>query len=303
MKMKQNDARVALTVLVLILATVFTATASAGKKRREASRENEAAAKAYCDAQTDVDCKVIKSNVLGCGGKNWKKAKKFGGKGQDYLACTRAVFAVNVHFVFAVPEDKADLAWVRAEIANAERIYSADPPLRIKPTYLYETERGGRDLDNLTFDSDRKFHKYMDDHFDHVAMSKTTGYLQVLVQSTQRGKANFPHNVQLATRKHGPRLQMGVQSTFAHELGHIFGLLHTFERYTGGSRCNKDYKKGESGKGKTRKPDGSINVMDYGRGSRTTYLNSCQSERAAKKRKQWMTNGGKVNYKQIRGSR
>src|SRR5690606_18377227 len=123
------------------------------------------------------------------------------------------------------------------------------------------------------------------------------------VQTTRNGQASFPHNVSPFTRKHSPIVQQGATSTLAHELGHTFGLLHTFEAYTGGSTCNKDYKKGESGKGTTVKSDGSINVMDYRRGSRTVYLNSCQEERAAKKRKQWMTNKGAVNYKDIRGSR
>ncbi len=292
-------------------------------KRAKGTKENKAEAEARCakERSNGAECEVKRANVLGCGGKNWKKVAKYGGKGKDYLVCTRTVWEVNVQFVIADPDFAGAKKWVEDSIQVAQDLYDADPALVIKATFVQETHRGGRDLNNLNFKNNREFHKFMDDHFDHVAMSRTTGYLQVLVVApkvdkdgntyglrvggeTPGGKSNFPHNVIPFSRKHGPVVMNGSNlSHFAHELGHIQGLKHTFEPYTGGSRCNKDYKKGDKGKGDSLRSDGTINVMDYDRGTRTPYLNSCQAKRAAKKRKQWMTTDGKVKYKLVRGSR
>jgi hypothetical protein len=164
----------------------------------------------------------------------------------------------------------------------------------------------------------------MDKYFDHVAKKKTSGYMRVLVTGYLKvggrevgGKANFPHSVVPFGRKHGPALvypgwlmssrckrkSLGV---LGHELGHIFGLKHTWERYAT-ARCNKDYKKGEKGKGTTRK-GGMINLMDYDRVDAggcplDTYLNKCQRHRAANKRRQWMTRKGRVKYRKLKGLR
>lgn len=280
--------------------------------KRKAEKEDVAAehkrqAEALCrEKRTEgLECKVVRANVLGCGGKSWKKEDKFDnqGTGKDYLACTRAVWKVNVQFVIAsAARDSTIEAWVNKEIEIAEALFDDDPALKIVPTFVYETKRGGKDLDDATFKNDQEYSKFMDKHFDTVAHSKTSGYMQVLVQTGQSGRAAFPHRVNPLSRKHGARVQVGVFSTLAHELGHTFGLLHTWDVYTT-ANCNKDYKKGEKNQGSTKRTDGSVNVMDYNRGTITPFLNECQRDRAAKRRRAWTTNGGHVNYQDIKGDR
>ncbi len=295
------------------------------------TEKNKAQAEAMCVAQRKEgkNCKVIRANVLGCGGKSWSKAGKFGGEGKDYLACAQTTWAVDVHFVISGSKSRPDVeSWLREEIAVAQAMYDTDPALKINPHFTYETERGGRKLSSMKFGSGKDFHKYMDDHFDTVAMSETTGYLQVLVVDKLEvdgkplgGKAHFPHTTLPLGRKHGLAMKIPGKlpidtgskcrgkhdALLAHEMGHIFGLLHPWESYVTGGRCNKDFAKGESHQGDTLK-NGKINVMDYEQQDKNfcsipTTLNECQEDRAAQKRREWMTNGGKVRYKKIRGSR
>ena len=81
----------------------------------------------------------------------------------------------------------------------------------------------------------------------------------------------------------------------AHELGHFFGLLHTKDRYPGiREDCNRGYGRWN---GSTLDGSNRLNVMDYDPGNAGTitgwYLNDCQSERAAKQRRLYMTGDGK----------
>gem|GEM_PF-2786668 len=316
-------------------------------KRHLGSKKNKSDAEKYCDTarKKGQQCKVIRANVLGCGGKKWRRGKKFKGKGKDYLTCIRNnVWEINVKFVIAgkgrsKKEQDALQAWLKNEARQAEKLYTSSPALVIDESFTYVDSRGGKSLKHIKFRSGKAFHKYMDDHFDIVAQSKTSGYMNVLVTesltvdkrvfgfktktSTPGGKATFPHSVDPFGRKHGPAIVIprdlpiegdsnkacgrNYKSTFAHELGHIFGLKHSFEPYVMG-RCNKGYKKWDKGKGGTLKSDGTINLMDYERREangcpRETYLNDCQNKRAARKRKQWMTRDGKVKYKRVRGAR
>lgn len=255
-----------------------------------------------------------------------------------------AVWKLNVTYYIALSECatfsssqcQTVITNLKEEIAITEKLYSAKPALKIKPTFKYIKAKAGKKLENLVFDNKRKLNKYMDDYFDNVATSKTSGHMTVLIVKslTVKGKsiggiASFPHRVTPFKRKRGiisvytalnAACPTGIRPVVAHELGHSLSLKHTFEPYTGGSRCNKDYKKWDKGKGSSKKFDKkgnpvSINVMDYGDsytldsgGKKYSctlryYLNSCQADRAAKQRRIYMTTKGETNYRNLTGIR
>ena len=86
-------------------------------------------------------------------------------------------------------------------------------------------------------------------------------------------------------------------ASFAHELGHIFGLIHAFEKDGGFNKnCNKDFSNKEGG---TR--DGKrINLMDHGlEDGDDVWMNACQKEKAADHRKRLLTKDGETNYKEL----
>lgn len=297
-------------------------------KRHLGTKKNKSDAEAFCKrARSDgKTCKVIRANPLGCGGKKWSKGGKFKGKGKDYLACTRNTWNVKMRFTIAGPNDPTLEAWLLDEIKETEKLYSTDPALKITPEFKYATRKGGKDLWNLRFADNKERKRWMDKHFDHVATSKTTGYFQVLVVNsltigtgTPSGVASFPHSVKVFGRKTGLIMQMpgtpersacmgNHHMNLAHEMGHNFGLKHTFDTYRIGGRCNKDYVKNQR---TTRRADGKWNVMDYfnripGDANGCwpeVYLNKCQQDRAARRRKDWMTTKGKVNYRELKGKR
>jgi hypothetical protein len=145
----------------------------------------------------------------------------------------------------------------------------------------------------------------MDNNFDNiVGENKTEGCLHVLVvdsitkdNKTLAGSSFFPHYVTPFGRKHGIVMVIdALSSTFAHELGHMFSLKHTFEKYVGFKKnCNEDFPKCKGGTRKGRK----INLMDYNR-SDAVLLNECQKERATKQRRLYLTKDGDVNYRKLR---
>ncbi len=152
----------------------------------------------------------------------------------------------------------------------------------------------------------------MDEHFDTVRTCKKTrngkcvrravydGYLQALVTDSLTvggkdpgGKARRSVLFLPFLREHGFSLVRSQNNSvlkcsnpyrgvLAHEVGHVSGLKHTFDR----GICVKDYGTRRRG---SIKPDGSVNLMDYGRSingcSRSLYLNSCQKRRAARYRR------------------
>ncbi len=242
---------------------------------------------------------------------------------------------LNVHFVVGAAEysnarGKAAIdQWIAQSVQVAEDLYAEKPSLKIAYTTEHKTRAGGRNLAQLNFDSSREYKKFMDDHFENVATTKTEGHLTILVandvcygkgdkKTCIGGRAWFPHWVDPTSRKYGISLAYPHdQYVFSHELGHMLSLLHTFEPYVNVDpklNCNKDYRphakcatcEGEvvehPGGGFSCK--GRSNVMDYCASETSNeYINPCQERRTANQRKTYMTNKGETNYFKLKGTR
>ncbi len=246
---------------------------------------------------------------------------------------------LNVHFVVGVEDYNGDAktevdTWIADQVQRAESLYSSKPSLDIHETIERKTRAGGRTLARMEFDTDAEYNKFMDENFDHVAKTKTSGWFTVLVVNDicigwdktanggkERhcigGRAKFPHWVTPFSRKFGiilgypdPRNHL-----LSHELGHVLALKHSFEPYVNVNpslNCNKDYRpQWDAGhcasckSGADMEADtcsGSSNLMDYCDSGNRVYLNRCQKDRAAGQRKKYMTGDGKTNYFKIKGA-
>ena len=205
---------------------------------------------------------------------------------------------------------KKAIAEVWQWIAKAEEMFNDNPSLKINPTFQLNTinvPTSFRDIGEAK--------AFLKDHYDNiVGDSKTEGSLVVAVMATGvtlthkpdkscdnsgfGGLSFFPDSVNPLGRKHGIALSLTKPpASFAHELGHMFGLVHSFEKDGGFNKnCNKDFSDKEGG---TRNGN-RINMMDHGlRDSDDIWMNACQKEKAADHRKRLLTRDGKTDYREL----
>lgn len=328
--------RVALFALCALLAATLAGLPGAKAGRTERCNALKKDCNKWC--KTDSRCESCVCSRI-CVGKT--RLKTFKNKTTVASACGYKCgsWKVDIEFIIGSKECaswnstkcKRIRTWLADEIKDAERLYSSAPAMKIAPTFKYLAEKGGRSLSEMVFKNGLSFTSYMDKYMDHVVQCKkrfksgklkgrcyswywTRGNLRYLVVDSLSvggkaigGRAHFPF-----TRKFGPALvvpysiksgyyqsKCAVKTTgvFAHEMGHTFGFIHTFSP----SICNKEYAKKE---GSSKKPDGSMNLMDYGRKNGNCpaflYLNKCQKDRAARWRKRYDTKC-KVNYQFMKG--
>ena len=245
---------------------------------------------------------------------------------------------LNIQFVNSSEKysDKEINAKITDWVAEAERVYQRRPALKISYSVIKMTEKGGQQLGKLQFNSDGEYARYMDENFDVVAKTQTDGYLPVLLTDSsictgvdkKTGKLDcaggigfFPHLTQPTSRKRGITMATYKdEHTLAHELGHVFGLRHTFDKYFGlNAQCNKDYKPKGKPEGQCNscangkiiydanhdpdKCDGPVNIMDYCTNEKTDaeYIDTCQEERGAQQRYRYMTKDGETDYYSLKG--
>lgn len=252
------------------------------------------------------------------------------GASKDYHDWNLEVVFYNASKNYSEAEIATKVAdWVQ----KAEQVYQRRPSLKIHYRIERLTSKGGRNLDQLIFDSDRDYNQFMEQNFDNVAVTKTEGWLVVLISDkacagTKKdgtadcwgGKAFFPHFTVPFSSKRGISMvsDKGV-TTLAHELGHMLSLKHTFEPYVGlNLQCNKEFKPKGNPEGFCNScPPGKIiydadgwpdlcnglsNIMDYcGSTTGREEITTCQEQRAANQRLTYMTSDGKTDYFKLKG--
>ncbi|MBT8442785.1 MAG: hypothetical protein KJO76_10400 [Gammaproteobacteria bacterium] len=244
---------------------------------------------------------------------------------------------INVLFTIGVADyDGEEIGklkcWLENSMRVTEELFDRSPAMRIRARLRRATEKGGQDLSQMVFASEGDYRRYMEDNFDIVAPTQTSGYFQVVV--TDRlcigtkdgqpkcigGRATFPHAVEPFSRKYGISLVPSDDDTvLAHEFGHYLGLKHTFEPYgITTNTCNKDYdanwlkmedrycRSCLSGMDLANDTcDGQYNIMDYCENPdppQQVYVNDCQERRAENSRDRYMKSDGRTKYGKMKGA-
>lgn len=218
----------------------------------------------------------------------------------------------NLHIRFVIPysvnawPDSAVKAWIEPRISFAEEIFDLQPSLRITYEVKRVNQMGGLDLQSLVFRSNRHFHKFMKKHFPIVAKDSINGFFPIIVsekfqilkpQKRLCGKTFLPSKAKLFGKRHGMALKRYCAlSVFAHELGHIFKLSHTYQKSLNGG-CNKGFKKGNKGKRASANYENRVvNLMDSPIDGFKAVLNECQKQLAAKERMRYLNVNNKLDY-------
>ncbi len=256
-----------------------------------------------------------------------KKIKEEAGDAKDFIVDTAekvlniSDFKLKTHFIICY--DKASFPdadvkkWIERRLKLAEKIFSMKPALKM--SYSFERHKNGNKMLNKRFTKGASYNRFMNKHFDNMSKGIIKGKLVFLVAEGWAvsnktfkkgeminlcGKALFP--LYPGWKKHAIYLSRNCGTdTFAHELGHVFSLRHTFEK---GGLCCADYKKGEKGKSSTYK-NGKMNLMDYKTNLTSTEetivrresLNKCQRRAAALGRRRYMLITGHTNYLKLKG--
>jgi hypothetical protein len=213
-----------------------------------------------------------------------------------------ADFKLNCHFFICHDEvdftDNEVTTWIEERVKVAENLFAMKPGMKIK--YSFSRVKNGNDFLIMDFKSDKDYSALMNNKFDNKANFLRSGSLNFLVADAWKvegkgmcGKAFFP--LYPGWKKHAIYLDKDCSiSTLSHEIGHVLGLHHTFER---GGLCTANYKKK---KGATEK-NGRINLMDYGRDGKIVFINDCQERTAAMTRRRLMSVTGKIKYRRLSG--
>jgi len=250
------------------------------------------------------------------------------------------VWDINVRVTVGVSdydgEEKARIdCWLEESFRQTEALFDRSPRMRIHARTRRAETIGGRDLSVMQFADDGDYRNYMEDNFDIVAPTETSGYFQIVLVDEMcigtvdgrpncgiGGRATFPHAVAPFSRKYGIMMEYipDDQGLMAHEFGHYLGLKHTFEPYgITTNTCNKDYdanwlKMEErhcrsclSGMDLANDTcDGLYNVMDYCENPeppQQVYVNDCQQHRAMKTRERYTDGDGKTRYGKMKGAK
>ena len=230
-------------------------------------------------------------------------------------------------------EDRDEFeCWLEDGLRRSEALFGGSPALRIRVRTERREQIDGVNLDNFVMHSASDYSSFMDEHFDIMTRTRSEGYFPLLISrricigydsdGNRRcigGRATFPHTVSPLTRKHGIIMAYPDSRDYvlAHELGHYFGIIHTFQRSSRFSRaveCNLEYfvdgvenlkcRSCRNGviNSTTESCSGDVNVMDYCRGDNDrVYFNQCQIDRAVAQRDRYMTNAGQTNYFKMKG--
>ncbi len=224
---------------------------------------------------------------------------------------TQSVITLHLQFIVPYSEEEWPIealeSWIVPRVQLAEQMFNHRPALKLTYEILRQTERGDLDLQTLVFRSNNHFHRYMKRHFPIVAQDSTKGFLPIIISEKFQilrpkkrlcGKSFLPTRVKPFARRHGIALKKYCAvSILAHELGHVFGLKHTYEHILFRPPCNKGYRKGKKGKRDTANYEQrTINLMDLPIGGFQTFLNECQKKIAAKERQRYVYGSGNLNY-------